>query len=341
VALAAGAAWLAVSRPWEPRPIRVAVETIMPGPASRVLAINGRVMPAQQVEISSTVGGRVVSVAAAEGELVKAGAPLLVLDDAQQQATVLQVRSQLDGAEAQRNKAQLDLERAEALRDSVSRKNLDDARLAVETAEKEVDRLRSQLQQAEDLLAEYTVRAPFAGTIINRGADAGQVASNSTTLFLLADLGTLHGEASVDELYASEVRRGLPVTARAAGHSELIEGEVIYVSPRVDASTGGRLVRVTLPGAGERNLPIGLTVTLNILVEERDDAITIPRSALIKGEQPAVYLIENGRAVIRVVQYIDWPAERLIVTSGLGAGDTLITDSKLVKAEGVLVAERE
>ena len=119
-----------MNRPWDPKPIRVAVETIMPGPASRVLAINGRVMPAEQVEISSTVAGRVVSVAAAEGERVKVGAPLLVIDDAQQQAAVLQVRSQLDGAEAQRNKAQLDLERVEALRDSVSRKTLDDARLA-------------------------------------------------------------------------------------------------------------------------------------------------------------------------------------------------------------------
>ncbi len=298
-------------------------------------------MPTEQVEISATVIGRILSVAVAEGEVVSKGTPLLVIDDTQQRAAVTQVRSQLDAAEAQRRKAQLDLERAQGLRDSVSRRALDDAQLALDTAQKEADRLASQLDQTQDLLAEYTVKAPFDGTILSRGADAGQVVNNSTALFLLANLTTLHGEASVDELYASEVRRGLAVKARPAGHAQPIDGEVIYVSPRVDASTGGRLVRVSLPGAGELNLPVGLTVMLNIVVDERADAITVPRSALIGDDEPAVYVIEDGKAVRRDVQYIDWPSERLMVTDGLSGGETLILDSNLVKAEGALVAPRQ
>lgn len=341
VAAGIGAALAAINRPWELKPTIVAVEAVSPGPAKRVLAINGRVVPAEQVEINSTVNGRIVSVAAAEGELVADGTTLLIIDDAQQRAVVEQARSQLDGAEAQRVKAQQDLDRAEALPDSVSRKALDDARLAVGTAQKDVDRLSSLVDQAQDLLAEYTVRAPFDGTILSRGADPGQVVSSSTPLFLIANLTSLYGEASVDELYASEVRRGLPVTARPAGHSQLIEGEVTYVSPRVDTSTGGRLVRVALPGAGDLNLPVGLTVMLNIIVEERNDAVTIPRSSLVDGDQPAVYVVEGGRAVRKVVQYINWPSDRLIVIGGLSGGEALIVDSKLVMAEGALVATRE
>lgn len=339
--LAAAVAWLVLNRPWEPKPTSVVVEAVSPGPASRVLAINGRVVPAEQVQISSTVNGRILSVAANEGETVAAGSALLVIDDAQQRLVVSQSRSQLDAAEAQRNKAQTDLERAEALQDSVSRRALDDARLALETAQKEADRLKALVDQSEDLLGEYTVKAPFDGTIISRGADPGQVVGNTTALFLLANLDTLNGEASVDELYASEVRRGLPVRARPAGHTQLIDGEVIYVSPRVDASTGGRLVRVGLPGAGDLNLPVGLTVMLNIVVDERADAITIPRSALIAGDHPAVYVIEDGRAVRRDVQYIDWPSERLMVTGGLAGGEALVVESALVKADGALVAPRQ
>lgn len=336
--LGAAATWAYVNRPWEPKPTFVAVETVAPGPASRVLAINGRVVPANQVEISSTVSGRIISVAVAEGDSVGDGAVMLVIDDIQQRSVVVQARSQLAAAEAQRDKAQTDLERAEALRDSVSRKALDDARLAVETAQKEVDRQTSLLEQAQDMLAQYTVRAPFDGTILSRGADPGQVVSSSTPLFLFANLATLYAEASVDELYASEVRRGLPVAARPAGHSDVIDGEVVYVSPRVDASTGGRLVRINLPGAGELALPVGLTVMLNIIVDQREAAVTIPRGALVAGDRPAVYLMENGRAVLRPVQYIDWPSDRLIVTGGLTGNETLILDSKLVKAEGALVA---
>jgi RND family efflux transporter MFP subunit len=210
----------------------------------------------------------------------------------------------------------------------------------VEDAQGEVDRLTALVDQSQSLLDEFTVRAPFTGTVLSRGADPGQVVSSSTTLFLFAELSSLRGEASVDEVYASEVRRGLTVKARPAGHIATLDGQVIYVSPRVDASTGGRLVRVDLPDAGRLGLPVGLTVTLNIIVEERPEAITLPRAALVDGEEPAVFVMVDGKAEQRAVQYVDWPSDRLIVTSGLAAGDVLIADSRNVKA-GALVAAKD
>lgn len=338
--LAGAGAWAYVNKPWEPKPLLVSVETVSPGAASRVLAVNGRITPAQQVEISSTVNGRVASVNVDEGDEVAAGGELLIIDDTQPRAAVAQAQSQLDAARARVEQASMDYERALGLGDSISQKALADAKFAVETAQKEADRLTALLEQAQSLLGEFTVRAPFAGTVLSRGADAGQVVSSSTTLFLFAELSSLRGEASVDEVYASEVRRGLKVEARPAGHTATLDGEVIYVSPRVDASTGGRLVRVDLPDAGPLGLPVGLTVTLNIIVEERTDAITLPRAALIAGDAPAVYVVEAGKAVRREVQYIDWPSDRLIVTSGLNAGDVMIAESRKVTA-GALVAAKE
>lgn len=340
VALGGGAAWSLTSRPWEPKPTLVGVEALASGPASRVLAINGRVAPAKQVEISSTVNARIATVLVEEGDQVGANDPLLTLDDTQQKAAVAQTQSQVDAASARLSQAQMDYDRARALGDSISQKALDDARFAVEAAQTDLDRLVALLDQAQSVLAEYTVRAPFGGTVLTRGADPGQVVGSSTPLFLFAELSSLNGEASVDELYASEVRRGLEVVARPAGHSGAIDGEVIYVSPRVDASTGGRLVRVSLRGAGELALPVGLTVMLNIVVEERTDAITIPRSALIDSAEPAVYVVDGETALRKPIQFIDWPSDRLIVTSGLSAGDVLIVDSKLVGADGALVAAR-
>lgn len=332
------AAWLVADRPWEPKSTIVPVETVTFAPASRLLAVNGRVTPSEQVEIGSTVNGRVVRVTAGEGDFILAGAPLLYIDDTQQRAEVAQAGSQLDSAEAELKQAQVDLKRAAGLRDSVSPKAVDSARLAVDTAQKQVEQLRARLEQAQSLLDDHTVKAPFTGTILSRSADPGQVIGPSTSLFQFADVSSLNAEASVDELYAAEVRRGLPAKARPEGQSDIIDGEVVYVSPRVDASTGGRLVRVALPGAGVRHLPVGLTVMLNIVVERRASAITIPRSALLAGDKPAVYVMENGRALRKPVQYIDWPSDRLIVTNGLAVGEALIADSKLVPAKGALVA---
>ena len=341
VAVSAGAAWALINRPWEPKPTLVAVETVTSGPASRILAMNGRVVPAQQVEISSTISGRVARVAVAEGDRVAAGAALLTLDDTQQVAAVAEAQSQVDAAKARLTQAQLDYDRAKALGDSISQKALDDASFAVDSAGEDLTRVEALLEQAKSRLAEYAVRAPFDGTVVSSAADPGQVVSSSTALFLFADLSTLYAEASVDELYAAEVRRGLKVASRPVGHTGTLEGDVEYISPRVDASTGGRLVRVSLPGAGDLELPVGLTVTLNIMVEERSDAITIPRSALIEGDEPLVYVIEGGMAVRRPVGFVDWPSDRLIVTSGLGGGETLVVDARTIKAEGALVAPKE
>lgn len=338
LAAGAGAAWAIVNQPWVPKPTAVAAESVRSGPASRVLAINGRVVPARQVEISSTISGRVARVAVAEGDRVAAGTLLLTLDDTQQVAAVAEAQSQVEAAKSKLTQAQQANERAKGLGDSISQKALDDARFAAQSAKDDLSRVEALLVQAKTRLAEYAVRAPFDGTVLSSGADPGQVVGSSTSLFLFADLTELNAEASVDELYAAEVHRGHRAIARPVGHTGTIEGGVQYVSPRVDASTGGRLVRVSLPGAGELSLPVGLTVMLNILVDSKLDAITIPRSALLDGDAPAVYVIEQGKAVRRAVDFIDWPSERLIVTSGLGGGEVLVADSKSVKAEGALLA---
>jgi RND family efflux transporter MFP subunit len=340
LAIGLGLAWALFNRPWEPKPVIVATETITSGPASRVLAINGRAVPTQQVEVNSTVNARVSSVLVAEGDAVSNGAPMLTLDDREQVAAVAEAEVQVDAAQTRVSQTQADYDRALALADSISQKSIDDARFALEAARQDVERAAALLEQAQSRLSEYVVRAPFDGTVLSRGADPGQVVSGSSSLFLFADLSTLHAEASVDELYASEVRRGLRVVARAAGHNGTIEGEVAYVSPRVDASTGGRQVRVTLPGAGEQSVPVGLTVLLNIVVNEQADAITIPRSALISGELPAVYVVEGDKALRRTIEFVDWPSDRLIVTSGLAPGEVLIVDSKSIPADGALVAGR-
>jgi hypothetical protein len=80
---------------------------------------------------------------------------------------------------------------------------------------------------------------------------------------------------------------------------------------------------------------VGLTVTANIIIEDRPLALTIPRSAMVAG--PAVFVLVAGHAVKTAVEVIDWPAARLIVTKGLSVGDAVIvtaaglTDGQAVK----------
>jgi multidrug efflux pump subunit AcrA (membrane-fusion protein) len=111
------------------------------------------------------------------------------------------------------------------------------------------------------------------------------------------------------------------------------DGTVSFVSPRVDPATGGLQVKIA-PDAGLK-APVGLTVTANIIIEDRPLALTIPRSAMVAG--PAVFVLVAGHAVKTAVEVIEWPAARLIVTKGLSVGDAVIvtaaglTDGQAVK----------
>lgn len=321
------AGWLAAARPWQARPVTVTVETVTPEPASRVLAVNGRIEPRTQIQVQPIVAGQVKSVGATDGDVVSEGAVLAAIDDSQQRAAVSQADSAIHAARAQLDKATADYDRARSLGDAISQKDLDAARVAKQTAQNDVERLTAARDQAASLLAQYTITAPFDGTVVTRGVDPGQVVSPSTTMFVLADLTHVRASASVDELYAAEIKRGLPVRLQPSGYNRVLEGTVSFVSPTVDASTGGRLVRVDIADLAGLTLPIGLTVNLNIVVDQETEALTVPRPAILDPTtKPGVLLVKNGKAVRKDVEFIDWPAGRLMVTSGLEAGDVVITN---------------
>lgn len=338
VVLAGAGWWLSTNRPWEPRPFAVPVETATAGAASRVLAVNGRISPQSQVAISSTVSGRVLAVHASEGDMVKQRRPLVSINSTQQRAAVDQAKATLEAARAQLSQAKVDYERAEALGDNISRRDLDAKKLALQTAQDEVNRLLAATAQAESLLSQYQISAPFDGMVLVRAVDPGQVVSPSSVLLEFVGVTHLQAEASVDELYSADIRRGLAAQLKPSGHNVILHGTVEFVAPNVETSTGGRLVRVAIGDSKDVTLPIGLTVNVNIIVEQRDSAITVPRSAIVTEDLVSfVYVIDGDRAVRRPVEYVDWPASRLIVTSGLTDGDSVIADPAGV-SEGALVS---
>lgn len=331
--LAAGGIWLAINEPWVPKPLAVAVETLKSGPASRVLAVNGRLEPVLSINVSPTVNGQIRTVAVNDGDEVAAGTVLATMDDAQQQSALQQTQSSLDSAINKLGQARIDLDRAKSLGDAISRKDFDTAQLALQTAQADVDRLTAARNQAASLLSQYNIVAPFTGTVVTRAVDPGQVVATSTVLFTLADLSHLRAEASIDEIYSAEMKRGLKAKLQPSGYSKTLDGEVSFVSPTVDSATGGRLIRVSIENGDGLTLPIGLTVNLNIVVAEEASALTVPRSAIVTvGGEPGVYIVADGKATFRPIDFIDWPSARLIVTSGLAADDQVITAPKGVTA---------
>jgi hypothetical protein len=95
------------------------------------------------------------------------------------------------------------------------------------------------------------------------------------------------------------------------------------VSNRVDEATGGLAIKISFDAPVAA--PVGLTVTTNIIVDQRDAALTVPRTALVNGD--AVFVVADGVAQLHPVTVVEWPAARLIATAGLEEGNAVIVDA--------------
>jgi RND family efflux transporter MFP subunit len=324
--LAVGLLGLMYLQPWARAIAEVTVETVVPGPVSRVLAVNGRIAGVRSVDVRPMVSGTLVEVSVVEGENVTSGQALMRLDTAAQQAIVRQALAGMDAALVAQEDAVATHARTRALGPNAARVLLESAARAEQTAAQEVARMTALMEQAQIQLEKFTIRAPIAGTLLVLHVDPGQSVDPATDMLTIADLGQLVVETDVDESYATQIRTGQPAELRLSGEGELRTGHVSFVSQRVDADTGGLAVKLT-PDASLR-APIGLTVTANINVDDRASAITVARGAILSdGPGDAVMVVTDGHAKRRAVLVIDWPAARLIVTDGLTAGDVVIADA--------------
>lgn len=311
------------SQVWMARPTVVTVEIATLAPVTRVLAVNGRIAAVRSVDVRSVVSGTLAQLPVAEGDTVEAGQILAQLDAGAQTAAVRQAMAALDAALVTQQQASEAYDRAAVLGDNVARTVLEADAFALRSATQEVARLTALLDQAQIVLGTYTIRAPVAGTVLALDAEAGQIVGPSARLLTLADLTELVVEADVDEAYATQIAVDLPAIVQLAGESTTREGHVSFVSNRVDEATGGLAIKIAFDSPV--SAPVGLTVATNVIVERREAALTVPRTALLNAD--GVFVVSDDVAELQPVTVVDWPAARLIVTGGLEAGEAVIMDA--------------
>ncbi|MFN6006385.1 MAG: efflux RND transporter periplasmic adaptor subunit [Paracoccaceae bacterium] len=313
-------------QPWAVSVTEVTVETVTPGPVSRVLAVNGRIAGERSVDVRPQVSGTLAAVPVVEGDVVKSGAALALIDPATQQAALRIAMAGLDAAQVAEAEVQAEDARNKALGSNLARVVLESSARAVQSAAQEVARMTALFDQAQIQLKRYTVRAPLSGNVLELTAEPGQLVDPATVLMTIADLGHLVVETDVDESYATQVKVGQPAALQLSGESAVLDGHVSFVSQKVDEATGGLEVKLTADTT--LSAPIGLTVTANITVDDRPAAITVPRAAIVRDATGTGVLVSvEGKALRRAITLIDWPAARLIVTDGLAAGDVVIGDA--------------
>ena len=321
--LVAGLAWQFTRLPL------LEVTTVKAEPVERVLAAVGRVRAGVRVAVFARTGGQIVELHKHEGDSVVTGEVLGLLDARQPRAAMTQRLAVLASQRLQLKQSRRELLRAQSMqrRGFTTDAKVEAARLSVEHDQGELARLEAAVTEADSRVEDFVIRAPMDGRILLRSVDPGQVVDARTEIFELASEHAPEVETDVDEAVAGALHVGMRARLSPVGMKhEILNGRVTFVAPRVDAATGGRTIRLWFD-TPPKEIPPGLSVDVNIVVETFDRALTLPRRAIGESEsRPYVMLVRDNTVVKRHITFIDWPAERVVVTSGLKQGDHVAAD---------------
>jgi RND family efflux transporter MFP subunit len=312
------------------QPLPVGVVEAREGPAERVLAVSGRTRPQVTVTVAPKIPGQILRLTKAEGDSVVAGellveleasAPRAALDEAAARIT-LQQRAV---AETERNYSRIEQLKQQGL---ATIKEFDDARFALDQARLELQSLEATRREVAARLRDSSLRAPVTGVVLARPVDPGQVVGAQSVIYEIAPLSDVEIEADIDEQYLADIAVGQQAEVKIAGQDSVVKARLYYVSPKVDPRTGGAKVRLELAEqpAGLRS---GLTADVNLIIERREQALTVARSAILGRDGTGrVLRVRNGEVEISPIEFIEWPSERVIVLSGVAAGEQLLASPR-------------
>lgn len=342
----------------------ITVSTVARRPLVDRVIVSGLVGAVEEIRVAPLIEGQPIETLLADvGDKVTAGQTLATLSKstlelqrsqftaslASARATIAQAEAQMLEARASADEAQRVNERTAALvkQGAASQAAADQAssnaiaataRVTVatqslEAARAQVDLVQAQLANLELSLARSEVKAPVAGTITQRNAVIGAIASGaSQPMFTLIRDGALELNADVSEIDLTRLAVGQKVTMVGVGSTEPLTGTVRLVEPSIDQTT--RLGRARISIDQPELIRQGMFLDAEILVAERD-AVAVPVTAVgASAGGASVMLVKDG--TVSQVQVETGIRDRgwVEILSGVQEGDTIVTKAGAFVRDG-------
>jgi HlyD family secretion protein len=317
-ALLLGAGGYAVTRDKAPeaQAQSTSVATVERRDMEVVAESSGLVEPLRVVEVKSKASGEVLRVHFDTGDKVEKDALLAEIDPRDVQNALAQAQADLESARVRLNTTEAQRLRLEELRKSgyVTQQEYETAVDASATARATKVRAETNLQLARERSRDVTIRAPIAGTLLERQIQPGLIiasatsnVSGGTTLFKMADLSVMQVRAKVDETDVGQIKPGQKARVTMEAYpGRVFLGDVVKVEPQAlveqNVTLFPVLVRMDNP---EGLLRPGMNAEVSIEISRRPNAITVPNAAVAsmrdaRSAATAVGLSEEAvRAVMR------------------------------------------
>ena len=278
-----------------------------------------------EAQVVAKTSGVMLQLLAEEGDQVKAGQVLARIDPDRP-------RLEMERARAQVRKLENNYRRARELAESklVSTEQAEQIRYDLEAA-------RAAYEIAQLELSYTNVVAPISGVIAQRMAKPGNLIQLNSALFRIVDDSRLEAVLNVPERDLATMKSGLTVhMAVDAMPGRVFDGRIDRVSPVVDAGSGTFRVVTAFPGDG--GLRPGMFGRIQVIYDQRKDALTVPRAALLEDAgETAVFAVRDKKAVRVPIEVGHLSGDLAEVRKGLVEGDQVVTAGKITLRDGAEV----
>ena len=312
----------------------VKVEQVKPAQQGETIVVTATIRPDPDrlARVAPRTEARVASAPAKLGDRVRAGQTLATLDS----VAVGEAHATWAQAQAELRIAEVDFQRAQTLNaeEIIPRKDFlraqadrDKAAAALRAAAERLRLLGGTPGATGSGVSRFAVTAPFAGTVIEKKATIGELASPSEPLFTLADLSRVWIQADLPEASLAKVRPGAAAKVSVPAYpNEVFEGRIGHIGASLDKQTRTIAARIEVANADGRLKPEMFATATIDAGGARRESISLPDDAIVLMDgKPTVFVFERGAYETREVEPGERIGGRTVVKAGLKAGEQVVT----------------
>jgi multidrug efflux system membrane fusion protein len=331
--------------------VPVVVATATRGPVPARLDAVGTVQTIANLGIKSRIDGQIAEVKIHDGQYVKKGDTLFLLDSRAAEAQVHQMEGQLARDRAQLANAKRDVDRFAPLvaKDFVSHQQYDTAVTTAQALEASVKSDDAALENAKVLLTYYTITSAIDGRVGTIALKAGNnVKANDVPLLMINQIRPIWVSFALAQSDFPAVRTAMAngaveVDAAEPGDNAPAErGRIEFFDNAIDTTTGTIALKAVFDNAQEHLWP-GEFVNVSVRLRVDQDALTVPQAAVQVGQKNTYVFIAKPDSTVEyrpvtVARVIDG---RSVITQGIEAGEQVVIDGQLRLTNGSRIEMRQ
>ncbi|MGA7474601.1 MAG: efflux RND transporter periplasmic adaptor subunit [Candidatus Sulfotelmatobacter sp.] len=322
-----------------PRAVSVAVAKVEQREMPVYLVGLGSVTAFYTANIKSRVDGQIMRVNFQEGQIVKEGDLLILIDPRPYQVQLEQMQAQLFKDQASLRDARLNLDRYTTLipSGSIAQQQVDTQKSTVDQLDGQVRTDQAQIDNAKLQLVYCNITAPFTGRVGLRQVDPGNIvhAADTNPMLILTQLQPIAVILTLPEDQLPTVAQHMKnstllVEAYSRDYqTKLATGKLLTIDNQIDQTTGTAKLKAVFDNKDNQLWP-NQFVNANLLLETRKNSTVLPTAAILRGPQGAfVYAVKTDKTVeARPVTISLTQGNTTVITSGVNPGDMVVTDGQ-------------